>query len=326
MIKTGPRWIQEHWQALTKRQRSIGRSLWAASIALVVLAFLGLAIFREWEVLLSFPWQLNWTFLAWQPLIHSLALGSMFLAWHLMMSRLAAVNDWRLNFSIFSITMVARRVPIPMWYAGGRLYLYRKQGVSMKIVLNATILEVALIVVAGVICYVLLLPLYSNLPSWPWWIPAAGIGAFVVALIVRPSLLIDLVNIALRLFKRSPLQASISRGDLLSWELAYLSTWFMDGIGLFLVVSALVVAPPSLPDVIGISSISALVGLLTLILPGGFGIKELTMGALLSPWMPVSAGIVIALVYRILLTSVEFLWALVGHWIGRSIPDAKDPI
>jgi len=62
------------------------------------------------------------------------------------------------------------------------------------------------------------------------------------------------------------------------------------------------------------------VALATMALPSGFGLKEITMGALLSVWMPVSAGVVISILYRLLQTIVETLWAFVGQSISEETP------
>jgi uncharacterized membrane protein YbhN (UPF0104 family) len=46
------------------------------------------------------------------------------------------------------------------------------------------------------------------------------------------------------------------------------------------------------------------------VLPGGFGLKELTSSVLLSAFMPLSAALVISLVYRLVQTLNEIVWAL----------------
>lgn len=312
-------WLKEQLQALGARWTARGSSWQVVIVALLLgaLAFLGLAIVRDWETLVSFQWQLDWMSLAKLALMHSLALGTLFLAWHLIMCRLAGLDDWRINFPIYNLSILARRIPTPIWYIGGRLYLYQKQHVPMAIVLSATTLEAALIGLSGVICYMLLLPWYTYVQEWPWWLLLVGAGTSLLALMVRPGLLVDLINLVLHLFKRPPVEVAIMQADLLLWGLVYLATWFLDGIGLYYMVSALLPAPPAIPDVVGIATISALVGLLTLALPSGFGLKELTMGALLSLWMPISAGIVISVLYRLMQTILEMAWALISYLVGR---------
>lgn len=133
-----------------------------------------------------------------------------------------------------------------------------------------------------------------------------------------PNFLIDITNWVLRLLGRPQFSVSVTRMDLVTWEAIYLSTWLLDGVSLYLTVSALVPTPPPLSDVLGVSTVSALVALATLALPAGLWLKELTMSALLSTWMPLSVGIAIAICYRLIHIFLEILWAFVGYWIGRS--------
>lgn len=281
------------------------------------LAFMGFAVARDWDVLVSFPWQFKWANMAGLALMHSLALGTLFLAWHLMMRRLVGLENWRSDFQIYSLSILSRRIPTPLWYIGSRLYLYREQRVPAAIVLNATGLETVLIGLSGIICYVLLLPWYTYTQRWPWQFLLAGGAVLVTTLAIRPNLLINLSNLMLRLLGRPLLDVSIARTDLVLWGLIYLATWFLDGIGLYCLVSALLPAPPTMINVVGVSTISALVALATLVLPAGLGLKEVTMGILLGVWVPVSAGVAISIFYRLLQTLIEVFWALVGYWVGQ---------
>jgi len=204
--------------------------------------------------------------------------------------------------------------------------MYRERHIPMTIVLSATIIEAALIMLSGFVCYFSILPWYTFIPQSPyWWILAASFVVFLITISIRPSIILDTINWTLRLLKKKPIQSTITRSDLMVYGIFYLSTWFLDGLGLYFVVSAILQTPPSIPNLLGVSTISAMIALLTLIFPGGFGIKEITMGVLLSTWIPLSIGIAISLLYRLMQTLVEIFWALIGHWIGREKLDASPP-
>ncbi len=307
-------------QQLSRPARKSGKSKWGTVIVTFgVFVFLGLSLRHDWDTIRAFHWQLNWGYLVIQAILHTLAMGTMFIAWHYTMRRLLNRGQWRTNFRIFSVSMLARRVPIPIWYVGSRVYLYRERQTSTTIVLTATALETALIAVSGVMWYVMLLPWYSYTQHWAWWILLALTGVFSLVLLLRPGLLIDLTNLALRLLKRPSIPVTITRRDLLLWGLLYLVTWFLDGLGLYYTVAAFMASPPPVTSVIGVSTVSALVALATMALPT-FLLKEITTGALLSVWMPVSAGVVISILYRLLQTIVETLWAFVGQSISEKAP------
>jgi glycosyltransferase 2 family protein len=321
-MASGLAWLKQRLDLLKIKLPSGKNSWWTFVIALAVFIFLGLSLRKDWKTILTYNWQIHWADLVIMALLHSLALGSMLLAWHFTMHRLGKQDNWRHNFHIFSVSMLARRIPVPIWYVGSRVYLYREIQVSTSIVLTATILETALIALSGVLCYVLLLPWYTYTTIFPWQILAGIAGLVTFALLIRPALFIDLINLVLHWLKKGSITAEITRRDLLLWTLLYLATWFIDGLGLYYTVSAFLVTPPPLPSVIGVSTISALVGLASMALPGGFGLKEITMGALLGSWIPVTAGIVISIIYRLLQTIIETLWAFVGQKMPEDPPPA----
>jgi hypothetical protein len=288
----------------------------SALLFLGSLAFVGFFIVREWDALVSFPWQLKWANLIAVMAVHSLASGTLYLPWHLMMRRLAGLEDWRSDFQIYSLSMLSRRIPTPLWYVGSRVYFYRRLGIPASMVLSATGLEAVLIGLSGITCYLLLLPWYTYTPAGIGKGLVAGWVILVSVLMLYPDLLIRMSNWVLNLVRRPLLDARISRGGIAQLSAIYLATWFLDGIGLHIFVRGIMPVAPALPNTIGVSTLSALVALTTLVLPAGLGLKELTMGVLLGSWMPISAGIAISVAYRLLHTLVEAIWALVGQWIG----------
>jgi len=308
------------------RGRPIYDREWLAVVIMgVVILVLGLVVYRNWEVLASFQWQVQWGRLGISSIFHFLALNSLFLAWHLMISQLAGQRDWALNFRVYSLSTVARRIPLPIWYLGSRLYYYQKEKVPLTIILNASTLEASLIILSGAICYVLLLPWYTHIPKLPWWGFVVAIGVLIGSFAVRPSLLVDITNLVLRVMKRSIIPVTISQKQLLTWGLTYLATWFLDGVGLYYMVAALIKSPPEVMNVIGVSTLSAFVAIISLILPGGLGLKELTMGALLSYWVPLPVGVVISLLYRVLLTLLEIIWVGIGYLVYLRYSSAARP-
>jgi hypothetical protein len=170
---------------------------------------------------------------------------------------------------------------------------------------------------SGILCYTLLLPWYTYSQEWPWQTYVILWAGLAFLLAVRPNLLLEFANAVLRFVGRDPLRTAIVRSNLALWSLVLLGTWFLDGLGLYFAIAAVVPAPPPLPDAIGVSTICALVGLATHILIGGLGAKELTMSILLSVWMPLPTGVAVAIFYRLAQTFIEAFWAMIGRRVGQ---------
>ena len=287
---------------------------WTLVIAIIVFCVLGYAIWRDWMLIRSFKWRFNGLNLCLHIVFHTLSLGCMFTAWHLMIKRLHGKNRLRTDFRIYTLSLLARRIPLPIWFLGSRVLLYQSEGTSAAISLTATALEQALLAFGGVVCYLVLLPWYIYAQTIPWYIPITLIVFSLLVFILRPGLLIDLLN-QVQKYRHKPLiKVEITRKDLFIWGTLYMAPWFLDGIGLYFAMTSFLPLPDQVAYFIGISTVSTLVAMLTMILPAGFGLKELTMGAMLSVWIPISAGIVLSLVYRLLHTLVETFWA----WIAQN--------
>lgn len=295
--------------SLSVRQLIKPQKGWAYFLILGALAVLGWMVYKERGILFSYPWKFRAEYLFLFAVFHTLAMLSQTMAWHLAITRLTGVRRIRLDFEIYTISLISRRIPSPIWYIGSRFALYPADLISPQVLTIVTGLELGLIGVAGVICYAIFLPFYSFSYSWPWQV-VLGIGAgLVLILILRPGIVIDITNVLLKALKRSPVQAAISRKDLLVWIFFYLLTWILDGMSLYFWVISVIPNAPQITDIIGVSTISALVSYLAQFLPAGFALKEISMSAILGIWIPVSIGAAIAVGYRIVMILVELIMA-----------------
>lgn len=282
---------------------------WIFVIAGIVFSVLGYAIWRDWEVISAFKWRLNIINLLIFVVLHTISLSCMFVAWHLTMKRLLGRSLLRTDFRIYSLSLLARHIPLPIWFVGSRVVLYQAEDVPASIPITATSLEHALLAFGGIVCYLVLLPWYVYTDALPWYIPLTLLGLALALFFIRPSLLIEIINKIQKHYQRPILDVKLTRQDLAIWGLLYTAPWFLDGIGFYFGLTTFLPLPDQVVSFIGISTVSTLVAMLTMLLPAGFGLKELTMGAMLTAWIPVSAGIVLSLGYRLLITIVETFWA-----------------
>jgi hypothetical protein len=287
----------------------------------VVSIVLGRAVYREWDTLKTFRWQLNIGYLLLASVFHSLALAATFVAWHLMLRRLGRFGDIRTNAHIYYVSTLAKRVPTAVWYIGGRFTMYQRENVPRSAVLNAIALESLLIGGAGVLIYLVLQPFYEYSSPDVAWIVVAVTGVAALVFLIQPRFLLDLTNIVLRRFNRNPIQAKLSRADLLLWTGIYLAPTPLAGVSLYFLIQGITTGiEVDLVSLIGVATLSMLVGQASMLLPAGFGLKELTMAALLATWMPLSVGVVVAIGFRMLSTFDDLLWAAIAHGARRKEP------
>jgi hypothetical protein len=275
---------------------------------------MGLAVCRDWEQIASFPWQLNVGCLLLAAILYSLTLMLMFLVWQSILARMGGFSDLRKNLRVYYLSSLARRLPSAAFYMAGRLYMYQQEELSVPVVIASTAIETLAIALGGVIAYLLLLPCYSLSVLSDSMLPVVGAGVLLVAVLARPHGVIALFNKATKLLRWEPVMAVVRRRDIAAWVMTYVAAWFVGGAGLFCLINAIYVLPLSaLPGVIGIATISTLISLLTLAVPGGSSLKELALSALLSSYVPFSVAVATAIAYRVWLTVLDMLWAALAH-------------
>lgn len=290
------------------------RSKWLVILLfIVVFVILAFIVVRQWDALVAFPWRLHPIYLFLALGFHSIALGVTFVVWHLMVAKLADFGNLRVNFRFYYLSTLAKRIPSAVWYVGGRIGMYQQVNVPIASVANVIVLEPTILGLSGVLTLLCLMPFYSELPTRRIF-PVAGAGIVgLIILLMRPQLLADLTNWLLSRFGASRLVQVPTRYDLMVWLAIYVLPWLFAGVSMHYAIRAFTQdIHIRLVDAIGISTVAMLVSLVSMILPGGMGLKELTAGALLTPWMPFTSALVVTIAYRLMQTINEIIWALLA--------------
>jgi hypothetical protein len=293
-------WLKRQWQSLLL----IGTTT-------LSLGFLGLGLIRGWRELLRYRWQFDWLPLGLSGATYSVALALAVLAWVVIMRALHAGSTWRQDAKFFLYSWIARRLPTPAPYFASRVLLYERIGVPKRLTGVGLIWENILLVVSGAMLVLLLLPLTPVLSTRigpaPMLLAAAGL-----LLVVRPIWLTQAANWVLRRMGKAPLTISISPTAALLALVVYTAIWLTGGVILFFLIRSLYpIDWAILPLIVQSWVFSGLVSYLVFFLPIGFGIRELTLAALLSLVIPLSVAVVIVILARIWVMANELLWALI---------------
>ncbi|MDD1779492.1 MAG: lysylphosphatidylglycerol synthase domain-containing protein [Candidatus Helarchaeota archaeon] len=279
----------------------------------IVLAILAFVIYKQRQEILDFPWKINLLYLLTASIFHSLALFVTFIVWSMMVYRLSGFKDYWLNFKNYYLSSMAKRVPTSLPYIGSRISFYAESKVSVPVILNCIFLENILITISGVIFFLSFIPFYSNIDK-NIVVPISIVGIVLIAIsLIKPQILIEITNWVLRKFKRDEIKITLNRNDLIAWVGIYLFSWLFAGLSFnFLIRSVGVFNYPPLGDVFGISSALTLVGLISMVFPGGFGMKEITAGLMLIPWIPFSTGLIITIANRVMQTIDDVIWSVLA--------------
>jgi hypothetical protein len=279
------------------RRRDVQR---AAALSLLVLTVGTLAwlIASHLDELRSAPWRLEPARLLLGLALQAAAIGIDALIWVDISHRLGATWDPRRDLRVYAYSLLARRLPGAIWHVVGRAAFYSDAGLGRRVGVMGSAIEAGLLVLTGVAVALAAFPAIRPFGA------AAGLLLLVVSpLLFRP---------AMRLFLKGGVAWLPPPDRLYRWTALYTVAWLAGCLGAFLQFDALYPLDLSLfDDVVWATTGSIVASAAVVIVPGGLGVRELGMTALMPPAIPAGVAAALAVAYRLAIATIEVLWSLV---------------
>lgn len=280
-----------------------------ATLTVLVIAYV---ILSNWELFKSQQWVFHAPWLIWAIsfLFLDMFLGAW--AWHRLAAQMADSHSSRQNIRIWWYANLGRRVPGTVWYIAGRAALYDRIGVSKRTITMLSGLELALILVSGLVMTLLTLPF--------WALPAElfqGVNIVLIVLLVVP-LCVMLVrpSVLLKIWGKLSRQSAsriIRLQDTLTWLALYLLVWLMGALVLFCVVNVFHPLPVTqLPPIVGMWSLASSLSLAGALTFTGLGIREVSLTFLLAILIPLPIALITSIVVRLLWLAAELITAMIS--------------
>jgi len=293
------------------RRHSLLAAVLQAVVLLAAFGFIGWRLAGQWDSLRHHAWTLRPA-----PALLSLALAAGWFvcrAW--LWQRLLAAMGYPLSYGrayrTWTLSELGRYLPGKVWLLLGRTYLAGRQGVAVRIVLTGMVFELALVSLAAIAFFPLRAASAGGLTG------ASGVWAAAVALalaaLVHPRIVVPLINAGLRRVKRAPVAVTLSYRALLEMFALCVLMWISLSGGFALLAASL--APVGARDAVAVATsfpVAWIVGLLAFVAPGGLGVREGVLAALLSGLLPGGMAVVVALASRVWITAVELVCAAVA--------------
>jgi glycosyltransferase 2 family protein len=215
--------------------------------------------------------------------------------WPFLLRRLGtpAPFSW---ITLFFKSQLGKYVPGSVWQYAGRVGLARNRGVPIQRALVSVVAEIGYSAIAAAAVASLILG----------WIAAAGVFlALVLLLTVGFALRGRLAGLAgTGRLDRKSLLAALNAGP--AAVVLYLVVWGLYGIAFWTTGRALFAIPASdIPRYVGVFALAWLAGLVAFFAPGGIGVREAVIAALLSGRLGQADAIVLAATSRIVLSAID---------------------
>lgn len=295
--------------------RSAQRVIQGTLIALV-LFFLIRTVAYNWAEIRNYPWNFEYPLLVSSLGFAIFTFIFLIFLWRLILQRLGSNFSFQKAFKIWFISSLGRYIPGKIWQILGMVYLSQREGIPVEQSTTSAILAQTFSIVPGAILgLVTIIDLTSGPNHWSYLLfPLIAAGV----LTVHPLFLERIANFFCRKLRRPSIHIEARFTDGLRFMLFYLLSWLLYGFAFFLFVRSTTGIPwQNFPTFPGIFAGAYLLGLLTVLVPGGLGVREGAMAYLLSFHFSFPVATAVALAARLWLTSAELICVSIAFIIKR---------
>ncbi len=286
-------------------------------VVFVIFYFLFKSLFSNWSQIKEYSWNFHYPSLLISFVLAALSYSVLVGVWNGILKQSGYVISYSKMFKIWFISNLGRYIPGKVWQLLGMLYLLEKEKVPKSKGFTVAILAQVLSSMAGILVMLgfLRYDFYRKLFSESLWflfvLLAFVLG--VLVLIIYPRLLQKVINLVLGFFKKDKISLNYKPKNLLFYLLSYIGCWFLFGFCFLIFIRSITPAPFEIYfGVTGAFAGSVTIGFLAFFSPGGVGIREGVLVALLNAYFPLPVATLIALLSRVWITVVELMLFLIA--------------
>jgi len=223
-------------------------------------------------------------------------------------------------FALLSLPALGKYVPGKVGVVIGTAWAFERCGYRRARGVYLLLYVQAAIIIGGLLAS---LPFSVSAPpgsvgAWLRLSPLVALGGLPL---LHPALLRNLVGFTSKLFRIPPVDLEVpSRFVFFAVGIAAVGM-LLTGLGFALLLASMgELSAGVLAVAIGVYPLAQCLGFLTLVAPGGLGVREGVLILALEPIIGSEAAIVSSIAIRILQTAADLLAAGISLWITRSFP------
>ncbi len=291
----------------------------------LIVYYLFQQVSEHWAEVQDHHWEINWWILAASILAGIASFVIFSSTWSLIIASFGFHVSRGMAYRISYLANLGRYLPGRIWQVFGMLYMAKKVGVSEEATASSFVINQMFAIPASFLVFALavwleprmLIDQVALLGKASSYLLMGGLLSLCAIVIFWPGPILALGNWVLKVFKRSPVNFRLDKSVALKVFAGYFLGWVVQGAAFWLFLKA--IAPDNSPGLVasaGIYNAAYQIGYLALFAPGGFGPRELVMGALLTPFLGPTAA-AFAILSRLWSVLVESLAAAIALLVRK---------
>lgn len=294
-------------------------------IALLVLAAVAIALRRNWTDVSAHLREIPAGVLVGSFVLALLAPVFTLLGWRVLLADLGTRLPLPAGASVFFVGQLGKYLPGSVWSVVAQADMGSRLGVPRRRMGVVGLLSIMLSVLTGGIIGIPALPLLlarsGEFGSAWWFAPAA-----LLLVLLWPRVLNRGIALGLRLLRRDPLEHELTAPAVGLTSLWFVLAWLSAGASVLVLAQSM--SPDTTPRSLLVSAIcgfalASAIGMFSVIVPAGVGVRDGVLALLLGALMPFSAAITIVVVSRfftlmgdVVVAAVGWAWARSHHLLG----------
>lgn len=289
---------------------------WASvGLALVLLALIGWAIYRQRDAFSAAVSRLTWSDLLGAFALGGAALLANAMSWRAVLIAVGVRLPLAPALRVFGVSQLGKYLPGSVWPVLAQIELLRARGASRLHTGTASLVAMVVGVASSAgVGAALVVAIDERSRTSYWYVIVVAVAGVAV---LAPPVLSRLLTLVERMFHRTFQPLTISWGGMgtaLSWSVVM---WILFGLHMWVLGRGLGAEALSPVRATGAFALAWVVGFLVVLAPAGVGVREAVLIVVLSPVMSEADALALAVVSRVLLTIVDGLAGGAGAMFGR---------
>jgi len=262
-------------------------------------------IHENWSKITTFKYETNWFYFALSTLSLLLSLFILPVA----LKHIVKLLNYDITLKKISViifySQFVKYLPGGIWGYVGRVYLYKKEGMNTADATKSVLLETIMVFLSGIFVSLVSLPWFNSydLPdiiNKRYLLPSGLLIFICLSIFLHPKILNIFIKIIPDYFKKYDLDFHYNYFSIIKPLIYLIIFWLGIGISFWLLIKSFVnIEPGLLPMFTGIFVISWIIGIAVFFMPGGFGVREISIVLLLNLCLPPYFSAFIAVISRI---------------------------
>lgn len=252
------------------------------------------------------------------------------LGWRVLLADLGSRLHIAPASGVFFVGQLGKYLPGSVWSVVAQADMAHQLGIPRRRTAVVGLISIALSALCGMVAGLPALPalVTRGQAQLPGWFMALLIGGLLLAL--WPPVLNRGIALLLRLLRREPLGQDLTLAAIGLSTLWFTLSWVAGGVSVWVMAQSLADpgADASHLFLISVSGylLAAGIGMFTVVMPAGVGVRDGVMIVLLATAMPFAAATAVVVVARFYSVVADVAWAAVGWLWARAhhlLPDRK---